>query len=81
MKQNKYDDNGFFANYSRMSRSIDGLEAAGEWHSFRQMLPELSGKRVLDIGCGFGWHCRYASEQGAASVVGIDISANMLARR
>ncbi|SFJ68543.1 Methyltransferase domain-containing protein [Paenibacillus sp. UNC496MF] len=80
MKQNKYDDPGFFANYSQMARSVGGLEAAGEWQSFRPMLPELAGKRVLDIGCGFGWHCRYAREQGAASVVGIDISENMLAR-
>ncbi|QHW33759.1 class I SAM-dependent methyltransferase [Paenibacillus rhizovicinus] len=80
MKQNKYDEDGFFANYSGMPRSIGGLEAAGEWQSFRPMLPDLKGKRVLDIGCGFGWHCRYAREQQAESVVGIDISDNMLAR-
>ena len=30
MKQNKYDDPAFFANYSQMSRSIGGLDAAGE---------------------------------------------------
>lgn len=30
MKQNKYDDPSFFASYSWMSRSIGGLEAAGE---------------------------------------------------
>ncbi|MFB9330283.1 class I SAM-dependent methyltransferase [Paenibacillus aurantiacus] len=80
MKQNKYDDAGFFANYSQMPRSVGGLEAAGEWHEFRAMLPDLSGKRVLDLGCGFGWHCRYAREHGAASVVGVDLSANMLER-
>src|SRR5699024_9033307 len=33
---------------------------------------------VLDVGCGYGWHCRYASEQGASSVMGIDISAKMV---
>ncbi|QHT62407.1 class I SAM-dependent methyltransferase [Paenibacillus lycopersici] len=80
MKQNKYDDAGFFANYSLMARSVDGLDAAGEWQSFRRMLPDLTGKRVLDIGCGYGWHCRYAREQEAAEVVGIDISEKMLAR-
>lgn len=80
MKQNKYDDEQFFEKYSRMPRSIGGLDAAGEWQSFRRMLPDLEGKRVLDIGCGYGWHCRYAREQGAASVTGIDISALMLAR-
>lgn len=80
MKQNKYDDPGFFANYSRMPRSIGGLDAAGEWPAFRALLPELRGKKVLDLGCGFGWHCRYARVEQAHSVVGVDLSANMLAR-
>ncbi|MNC20308.1 Malonyl-[acyl-carrier protein] O-methyltransferase [compost metagenome] len=80
MKQNKYDDAGFFAKYSAMPRSTGGLEAAGEWNTFRTLLPDLHGKRVLDLGCGFGWHCRYARGQHAESVVGIDLSENMLER-
>lgn len=35
---------------------------------------------MLDLGCGFGWHCRYARAMGAAAVVGVDLSARMLAR-
>ena len=42
------------------------------------MLPDFKGKKVLDLGCGFGWHCRYAIEHGAESVIGIDISEMML---
>ncbi|NIK75247.1 SAM-dependent methyltransferase [Paenibacillus castaneae] len=80
MRQNKYDDSAFFANYSNMPRSIGGLNAAGEWQAFRALLPELNDKKILDIGCGFGWHCRYAREQQAQSVVGIDLSENMLER-
>src|SRR5690242_19405466 len=80
MKQNKYDDSSFFANYSQMARSIGGLEAAGEWPVFRELLPNLRDKRVLDLGCGFGWHCRYAREQQARSVVGVDLSEKMIAR-
>jgi SAM-dependent methyltransferase len=80
VKQNKYDDPAFFANYSQMSRSIGGLDAAGEWPAFRALLPALRDKNVLDLGCGFGWHCRYAREQQARSVVGIDISEKMIAR-
>ena len=44
------------------------------------MLPELAGKRGVDLGCGFGWFCRWAREEGAARVLGLDVSANMLAR-
>jgi len=44
------------------------------------MLPTLKDKTVLDLGCGFGWHCRHAVEQGAAHVVGVDLSENMLRR-
>ncbi len=80
MKQNKYDDPEFFAKYSMMRRSTSGLCAAGEWPALRAMLPNLHGKRVLDLGCGFGWHCRYAREQQAESVVGVDLSEKMLAR-
>lgn len=79
MKENKYDNEQFFKQYSQMSRSVEGLKGAGEWHVLRQMLPDFKGKRVLDLGCGFGWHCQYAIEQGAVSALGIDLSEKMLA--
>ncbi|NMS89352.1 class I SAM-dependent methyltransferase [Clostridioides difficile] len=78
MKQNKYDNDEFFDKYSKMERSINGLAGAGEWHILKKMLPDFKGKRVLDLGCGFGWHCKYAVENGADSAVGIDISEKML---
>ena len=78
MKQNKYDDPAFFEAYAKMPRSTDGLKSAGEWEVFRSNLPELSGKKVLDLGCGYGWHCQYAVGQGAEAAVGIDLSEKML---
>ena len=78
MKENKYDNPEFFRQYSKMQRSVKGLQGAGEWHVLKEMLPAFNGKRVLDLGCGFGWHCRYAVEEGAKSVIGIDISEKML---
>jgi SAM-dependent methyltransferase len=80
VKQNKYDEPEFFAEYSRMPRSIHGQAAGLEWASFRALLPDLRDKRLLDLGCGFGWHCRYAQEQGARALVGIDLSEKMLER-
>lgn len=79
MKENKYDNSKFFEQYKQFPRSVAGLSAAGEWHELKKMLPDFKNKRVLDIGCGFGWHCIYAAEQGAEKVIGIDISEKMLA--
>lgn len=78
MKENKYDDEIFFEKYAQMGRSKDGLLAAGEWEALKKMLPDFGAKRVLDLGCGYGWHCIYAMENGASSAVGIDISQKML---
>lgn len=80
MKQNKYDDDAFFNKYAQMDRSVKGLDGAGEWHVLKNMLPDFYGKRVLDLGCGYGWHCMYALENGASSVTGMDISEKMLAQ-
>jgi SAM-dependent methyltransferase len=78
--QNIYDNAEFFAGYSRMPRSVQGLAGAAEWPALRALLPDVRGRHVLDLGCGFGWFCRWAAEQGAAAVLGIDTSKNMLAR-
>lgn len=79
MAQNIYDDAAFFEGYGKLPRSRDGLAMAGEWPSLRAMLPDPKGLRVLDLGCGLGYHCRWVAEQGAASVTGLDISERMLA--
>lgn len=75
----RYDDPAFFLKYSQMARSQQGLKGAGEWETLEPMLPDFGGKRVLDLGCGYGWHCIYAAQHGAAAVTGIDLSERMLA--
>lgn len=69
---NEYDNEVFFSEYAKMSRSREGLSAAGEWSQLKPCFPPLQGKTVLDLGCGYGWHCMYAAEQGAARVLGLD---------
>ncbi|EOH85131.1 hypothetical protein UAS_02033 [Enterococcus asini ATCC 700915] len=54
MKENQYDQTEFFEKYRQFPRSVAGLQAAGEWHELRKLLPDFTDKRVLDIGCGFG---------------------------
>jgi 2-polyprenyl-3-methyl-5-hydroxy-6-metoxy-1,4-benzoquinol methylase len=80
MAQNIYDDPRFFAGYSQLRRSLHGLDGAPEWPAIRAVLPDLKGKRIVDLGCGFSWFTRWAREQGAAHVTGFDLSENMIAR-
>ncbi len=80
MAQNIYDDPAFFAGYSQLPRQVEGLDGAPEWPAIRRMLPDVAGKRVADLGCGFGWASRWFRQQGAASVLGLDLSQNMIAR-
>ena len=80
MKQNIYDDPRFFEGYSQLRRHESGLNMAVDQPAMHSLIPPLANKRVLDLGCGFGKMCRYAIEQGAASVVGVDISTRMLAK-
>ena len=75
---NEYDNEVFFTQYAAMSRSREGLSAAGEWHQLKPMFPALRGKSVLDLGCGYGWHCKFSAEQGASRILGIDLSGKMI---
>jgi len=80
MAQNIYDHPDFFAGYSQLPRQVRGLDGAPEWPAVRAMLPDPDGRRIVDLGCGFGWASRWFREQGAASVLGLDLSRNMIAR-
>ncbi|AVY97956.1 SAM-dependent methyltransferase [Lelliottia sp. WB101] len=80
MAQNIYDNPAFFEGYAQLPRSVQGLDGAPEWPTLKSMLPDLAGKTVIDLGCGYGWFCRCARELGAAQVTGVDISEKMLAR-
>jgi 2-polyprenyl-3-methyl-5-hydroxy-6-metoxy-1,4-benzoquinol methylase len=80
LAQNIYDNPAFFAGYSEFPRSREGLSGTSEWPGLRALLPAIAGKRVLDLGCGFGQLSRWLAAEGAASVLGIDLSEKMLAR-
>lgn len=57
------------------------LKKGGKWpHRFiekpmmRGLLPDLTGKKVLMVGCGTGEEALMLQEFGAAEIVGIDLS-------
>lgn len=43
-----------------------------KWDRLQPALDALDGRRVLDVGCGSGYHCWRMRGAGAAQVVGID---------
>lgn len=49
-----------------------------EWYSLHLRLGDLTGLSVLDLACGDGMGSRLLKQWGAAHVVGIDISAQMI---
>jgi 2-polyprenyl-3-methyl-5-hydroxy-6-metoxy-1,4-benzoquinol methylase len=79
MRQNIYDNPQFFEGYRRLRASPGTLNDVLEQPAIRATLPNLAGRHVLDLGCGMGQLALYCVQQGAASVVGTDISENMIA--
>ncbi|MBT4518683.1 MAG: tRNA 5-methoxyuridine(34)/uridine 5-oxyacetic acid(34) synthase CmoB [Halieaceae bacterium] len=43
-----------------------------KWDRLEKCVGSLTGKRVLDVGCGSGYHCWRMLGQGAEEVIGID---------
>lgn len=78
MPQNIYDEPAFFEGYKSLRQGDTGLNGSLEVPALRELLPNLSNARILDIGCGFGDFARHARLAGACSVIGLDVSQNMI---
>ena len=80
MKQNIYDDKRFNEEYDKMRNENSGINANDviEIPIFRKLLSDLTGKSILDLGCGYGENDTYFIEKGAKYVMGIDISEHMI---
>lgn len=77
-KQNIFDNETFFEGYKKIREKEANANDLFEIPTLFSLLPDLKGKRVLDLGCGYGEHCVSYIEKGAEKVVGIDISEKML---
>lgn len=78
MQQNIYDNNEFFENYKNTRLSDNSFNELLEQPAMRKLIPDVQGKSVLDLGCGFGFNCKEFALVGAKRVVGIDLSEKMI---
>ncbi len=78
-QQNIYDNNEFFKSYQEM-RNKSGLSTNDliEIPQLFSLIGDVKGKKILNLGCGAGGHDRRLIEMGAESVLGIDLSQNMI---
>ncbi|MBQ8439982.1 MAG: class I SAM-dependent methyltransferase [Clostridia bacterium] len=77
-QQNIYDNEIFFEGYRKIRKKEGNANDLFEIPALLSMMPDLKGKRVLDLGCGYGEHCKLFVDRGAKRVLGIDISQKML---
>nr|WP_202516135.1 class I SAM-dependent methyltransferase [Streptomyces sp. SID161] len=69
--------------YDEIGEAFEGfkalpLERYAVVPSFLAMVGEVRGKSVLDLACGTGFYSREFRRRGAADVLGIDISREMI---
>ncbi len=78
MKQNVYDQETFYKGYKAIRERAHNYNNLLEQPALESLMPDVSGKVVLDIGCGSGDFAAKCVRNGAAHVIGIDISENMI---
>ena len=76
--KNVYDHSVFFEEYQSMRANKINANNLIEIPIIKEMLPDLKGKTILDLGCGAGDMDKYFIEQGAKQVLATDISVNMI---
>jgi SAM-dependent methyltransferase len=67
--------------YERARAKEDSLDRLVEWPAQRDLLGDVSGRSVLDVGCGNGAKLAELVSDGATASVGVDISGNFVGAR
>lgn len=77
-KTSVYDKENFFELYQKLRSNPISLNEIVEKPTMLSLLPDLKGKKLLDLGCGTGGHLQLYLERGADKVIGTDLSEKML---
>ncbi|MDQ2852144.1 MAG: class I SAM-dependent methyltransferase [Actinomycetota bacterium] len=62
--------------YEQARSKEDSLDRLVEWPAQRQLLGDVTGRSILDLGCGNGGKLAELVSDGAIDSVGVDISGN-----
>lgn len=66
------------AYYENSRAKEDSLDRLVEWPAQREVLGDVTGRAILDLGCGNGAKLAQLVEDGAIASVGVDISGNFI---
>lgn len=67
--------------YERARDRDDSLDRLVEWPAQRECLGDVTGRSLLDLGCGNGGKLAELVRGGAGACVGVDISGNFITAR
>lgn len=77
MSRNVFDNPSFFSKYMELRKDYNHNDLL-EHPEMEKLCPDVRGKRVLDLGCGYGSYARSFIERGASYYLGIDSSESMI---
>ncbi|WP_427893156.1 class I SAM-dependent methyltransferase [Kribbella sp. GL6] len=64
--------------YEQARAREDSLDRLVEWPAERDLLGDVAGRSILDLGCGNGGKLAELVQDGATDCVGLDVSGNFL---
>ncbi len=78
MNEIKSDWNSMAQAYEEFNNAEDSYSYNIEWPCIRELLPDLKGKTVVDLGCGTGIFTFLLEQNNPSTITGIDLSEEML---